>query len=172
MTAAPPIDSIGFFDRLAREMNEHPERFEPLGDVDLDLGIVMEERVGDPFRVRLLLEGIACSGVSGMGDGDEETTDCWLVGPLSAWEAMFGDIAAHGRATGKHTINSLALMADEIRLFSDDAMGLDKFSRFNQTIQEYLDGAASVLKGDAGYPGVERARPEKGAAAVVAAPAQ
>ena len=55
---------------------------------------------------------------------------------------MFDDIVRNGSASGRLTINSLALLATEIRLRGDDPMGVDKFSRFNQTLQEYLDGAS------------------------------
>ena len=50
----------------------------------------------------------------------------------------------HGRATGLQTINSLALLGDDIALGGSDPMGLDKFSRFNQTLQEFFDGASTL----------------------------
>ncbi len=71
--------------------------------------------------------------------------DFRLEGPLQAWQDMFDDIAANGRATGFHTINSLALMGDRISCRGDDPMGLDKFSRFNQTLQEFFDGAHHLV---------------------------
>lgn len=135
------IDSIAFFDGLATEMNAHPERFEILGDVDLDIGIVMRREGGD-FRARLRLEGIECTGVAPLDEGDEDAVECWLDGDVKAWQEMFDNIRANGRATGQQTINSLTLLGTEIRLMGDDPMGVDKFSRFNQTLQELLDGAA------------------------------
>jgi hypothetical protein len=81
-------------------------------------------------------------------DASEATlADYYLDGPLAKWQAMFDDIVANGAASGRQTINSLALLAtsaDDVRLRGDDPMGTDKFSRFNQTLQEYLDGAARV----------------------------
>ncbi len=77
-----------------------------------------------------------------MADGDERTTDCWLEGPIEAWRAMFDDIRANGRATGRQTLNSLTMLGDEIRLRRHRPMGVDKFSRFNQSLQEFFDGAA------------------------------
>ena len=50
----------------------------------------------------------------------------------------------HGRAEGLQTINSLALLGGAIACVGNDPMGLDKFSRFNQTLQEFFDGAARV----------------------------
>ena len=138
------VDSIEFFDALASEMNSHPERFEILGDVDIDMGIVMR-RPGEDFRARLRLEGIECTGVGALDEGDERAVDCWLDGDLGAWQEMFDEISADGQATGRQTINSLTLVGDRISLRGDDPMGVDKFSRFNQTIQELLDGAARTI---------------------------
>ncbi len=142
-------DDVGFFDPLADEMNAHAERYEILGDLDLVLGIVMTRPAGDRFRARLAFEGVRCTGVSAMAAGEEATTDCWLEGSLDAWDAMFADIVAHGHATGRHTINSLTMMGDEIRLCGVDVMGVDKFSRFNQSLQEFFDGAARVSSASA-----------------------
>ena len=67
-----------------------------------------------------------------------------LEGPHERWQAMVEYIAANGRATGLQTLNSLAMLGDPIACRGDDPMGLDKFSRFNQTLQEFFDGAARV----------------------------
>lgn len=138
------VDDLRFFDPLATEMNAHPERYEVLGDLDVVLGVVITRPTGEAFRARLTFEGIQCTDVSEMGAGDEATTDCWLEGPLDAWADMVTDIRRNGRATGRHTVNSLTLMGDAIRLRGVDVMGVDKFSRFNQSLQEFFDGAARV----------------------------
>lgn len=133
------IDDVGFFKLLQSEMNADPDRFRLLGDADIVFAIVMEDGRAT-FRVRVRFEELACVEV---GPGAPDTVvDFSLVGPLTAWQAMFDDVLANGRATGLETINSLVLLGDEVRLVGDDPMGLDKFSRFNQTLQEYLDGAA------------------------------
>ena len=139
-----PVDGIGFFDPLATEMNASPERYEILGDLDLVLGIVIARPSGDAFRARLTFDGIRCTDVSEMDAGDESTTDCWLEGPLEAWDEMVANIRDSGRATGRETLNSLTLVGDRIRLHGADVMGVDKFSRFNQSLQEFFDGAARV----------------------------
>ncbi len=141
-----PVDTIVFFDALANEMNAHAERFMPLGEADMTLVLVMGRSGGD-FRVRLEFESFGCSGVAEVDDDAGRGADFRLEGPLDAWQAMFDDIIANGRATGLHTINSLALMGDRICCLGDDPMGLDKFSRFNQTLQEFLDGARHVTVG-------------------------
>lgn len=145
----PRIDSVAFFDALATEMNAHPETYEVLGDVDMDIALVMRADHGD-FRVLLTFEGIACAGVNQIGDGDERAASCWLEGPLDAWQEMFDDIIANGRATGRQTINSLTLLGDRIAVHGDDPLGVDLFFRYNQTVQAFLDGAAVVAGAPAG----------------------
>jgi len=138
------IDTVAFFDALATEMNAHPEVYEVLGDVDMDIAVVMTDPHGT-FRVRITFEGITCAGIDEIGDGDESTTSCWLEGTIGDWQAMFDDITEHGHATGWWTINSLTLVGDKIAVHGDDPMGVDLFFRFNQTMQTFLDGAAAVL---------------------------
>ena len=137
------IDTLEHFTALAAEMNAHPERYRPLGEADMDVVIVMQDEHLRSFAVRLAFEGIRCEHV--VETDADSPCEYRLVGPLSKWQLMFGDIVAHGRATGLQTINSLALLGDDIRLGGSDPMGLDKFSRFNQTLQEFFDGASTVL---------------------------
>ena len=137
------IDTIEFFSALATEMNAHPERYQSLGEADMDAIIVMRDTRRPSFAVRLAFEGIRCEHV--VDAQPDSPCEYRLDGPLVAWQAMFDDIATHGRATGLQTINSLALLGDDIVLGGTDPMGLDKFSRFNQTLQEFLDGASNIV---------------------------
>lgn len=137
------IDRVGFFDALADEMNAHPERVRVYGEADMVVDVVVRRPSGDTFRVRLTFDGLRCDGVAPVEEGTAGA-DFSLEGDVAAWEAMFDDVVAHGRATGLQTINSLALLGGSIERGGTDPMGLDKFSRFNQTLQEFFDGAAHV----------------------------
>jgi hypothetical protein len=137
------IDDVAFFEGLAHEMNAHPETFKVLGDADMVASLVMRKPDGD-FAVAVRFEGLRCEAVTAIDVDDVGLTDFFLDGPIAAWRAMFDDIVEHGSASGRLTINSLALLGTDIRLRGDDPMGVDKFSRFNQTLQEYLDGAARL----------------------------
>jgi hypothetical protein len=140
------VDTLAFFDALADEMNTHGERFAPLGEAEM-VAVVVMGRPGQDFRVRLEFESLGCIGVAEVDATAAQLADFRLEGPLEDWRAMFDDIAANGRATGPFTINSLALMGDRICCTGDDPMGIDKFSRFNQTLQEFFDGARHVAVG-------------------------
>jgi hypothetical protein len=137
------IDSLDFFAALASEMNAHPERFRSLGEADMDVVIVMRSSGAQDFAARLVFEGTRCEHV--VEAASDSPCEYRLDGPLTAWQTMFDDVVANGRATGLQTINSLALLGDDIGLGGTDPMGVDKFSRFNQTLQEFFDGASGVL---------------------------
>ncbi len=139
------IDSVGFFDDLAKRMNANPDRFRPLGEAYIDCVLVMRGTEPCDFAVRLVFDGIGCDHVV-VVDADAPA-EFHLVGDIAAWRAMFDDIIEHGRATGLQTLNSLALMGGSIDCIGSDPMGLDKFSRFNQTLQEFFDGASQVAVG-------------------------
>jgi len=140
----PRIDTLTFFDDLATAMNGASAAYEVLGDVDMDLGVEMVRPGQGPFRVRLSFRGIQCTQVVALEPDEAWPTDCVLEGPLDAWAAMFADVRANGHATGRQTINSLTLLADRIAARGTDPLGIDKFFRFNQTVQAFLDGAAGV----------------------------
>lgn len=142
------ISTPAFYDSLAKEMNAHPERFRVLGDADMVAAIVLRGAgpAGGDAAIRVAFEGLECAGADAIDLAEVGLADYFLDGPLDAWQAMFDDIRANGAATGRQTINSLALIGDSIRLRGEDPMGVDKFSRFNQTLQEYLDGAARVAE--------------------------
>jgi len=57
---------------------------------------------------------------------------------------MFDDIHVNGMATGRKTVNSLTLLGDRIDIRANDPLGKDLFFRFNQTVQQFLDGAAEL----------------------------
>jgi hypothetical protein len=149
MTSKIDITDVALYRAMADELNAHPETFTVLGEADMVLALVMrrDEPEGGDYAVRIRFEGLRCEGVDEVDASDATLADYFLDGPLTKWQAMFDDIVASGAASGRQTINSLALLAtnaDDIRLRGDDPMGVDKFSRFNQTLQEYLDGAARV----------------------------
>jgi hypothetical protein len=137
------IDSARFFADLADEMNAHPESLRVIGDADMDVALVMRKPDGD-WAVRVRFEALRCETVTEIPATEAHLAEFYLDGPHDAWQVMFDDIVVNGSASGRLTINSLALLGTDIRLRGDDPMGVDKFSRFNQTLQEYFDGAARL----------------------------
>lgn len=73
--------------------------------------------------------------------GAEAAADCWLEGDVEHWQA---NIVDHGHAVDEWTLNTLTLFGDRISLHATDPMGEDRFHRFNQTLQEFIDAAARL----------------------------
>lgn len=142
--AFPRVDSIEFFQALVHQAQAHPEVYQPLGTCDLDLAIVMERPNAASWSVLLHFQDYASPEVRELSAGEEQSAHCFLVGTVAVWEAMVDDIRAHGEATGRQTLNSLALLGNQLRVRGADMMGVDRFMRFNQTLQAFFDGAASI----------------------------
>ena len=145
MTTAD-ITQRAFYEGLAHLMNSQPERYRVLGDCDMTTVFTLErpEADGGDIHLQLVFAELACDAVDMISADEARLADFRLEGPVGEWQTMFDDIVANGRASGEWTINSLALRGDRIRIEGDDPMGLDKFSRFNQTLQEFLDGAGRL----------------------------
>jgi hypothetical protein len=143
-TATTRVDRVEVFDALAAAMGADPERYERLGDLDLDLVIRMRREDEPDFLVSLGFHGITCDHVAPVEPDARRTADCWLDGDLAAWEAMFENITSHGHAVDEWTLNTLTLFGERISLHASDPMGEDRFHRFNQTLQEFFDAAARL----------------------------
>ncbi len=147
MTAAAPavldVNSLDLYQQLAHQMNDHPDRYRVLGDADMTAVITIVGPTATT-NVQLVFEALSCESVDTISVEEAHLADFRLEGPLEAWTAMFNDILANGHASGPWTINSLTLRGDQISCEGNDPMGLDKFSRFNQTLQEFFDGASRL----------------------------
>jgi len=135
------VDSVEVFDTLATKLNARPEQYQVLGDAYLDIAFVMRRPDNSAFRIRVCFEDLSITKVAEIAEGEEENSDCWLEADLSVWEAMFANIREHGQATGMHTVNALTMRGVDMQLRGSDPMGVDRFSRFNQTLQWFLEGS-------------------------------
>ncbi len=141
----------------------------------LALGRLMEDE-GAQFRrlgyaeTRFVLKSLADSGSGGgreravgvVLDGYRvteavELEDPWgfdpdfvIVAPHSVWRTMFDEIALNGQPRLRGTLSSLALVGEELWLESHDQLREDKFYRYNQTLQEFLN-LSSHLGHDTGH---------------------
>lgn len=70
--------------------------------------------------------------------------DFTICARRAVWHRMLDEIVRNGRPELRHTLNSLALMGDELWLESADQLREDKFYRFNQSLQELFNLAAQL----------------------------
>lgn len=138
----PAVDSRELFEELARRMNAQPERYVPLGFCDIDLGVVIHRPGAEDFRVLVRFAEYACTAVEPFPEALEHESSCTLEGDLEGFAEMIADIRANGRATARHTLSSLVLLGDRLRLVGSDPIGVDRFFRYAETIQTFFDGAA------------------------------
>lgn len=134
------VTSLKLYEDLARTMNHQSERCRLLGDADMTVVFAIQTPT-ETLHVQMVFNELSCDAVDLVSADEAHLADFSLVGSSESWSEMFDDIFANGGASGEWTINSLALRGDRISCEGDDPMGLDKFSRFNQTLQDFLDGA-------------------------------
>jgi hypothetical protein len=96
---------------------------------------------------RLIGIGIDGYRMISAGEVDDVTSfdpDFVICARRSVWDRMLNEIADCGRPSLRHTLNSLALVGEEMWLESTDQLREDKFYRFNQTLQELFNLASRL----------------------------
>lgn len=142
--------SVGWFEGLAERMAAEPEKYRRLGPVDLTL----VARIAFPDG-RCELYSLAFAGyrppVVGHPAGPEAIGGrhpVILEAEYAVWKEMVENIRGHGQADLQHTLNYLTLPDWPFRLVPVDAdqdqLDVDRFYRYNASLQEFFDGAAGV----------------------------
>ena len=118
--------SVPWFDELRQRADEPgcAERFRRLGIVDTTFAV----RVGD-LAYRLVFDGFGCAEV-GTWDGTEEV-DFVLEASLDDWLDL---LEHHGQS-----LNSLVLRDERFHLRGDDQLGIDKFYRYNPSLEAFFE---------------------------------
>ncbi len=138
-----------WFLALGRLMESRGELFRRIGYVETRciVRVLPDEEGGGAVRnVGLVFEGYALTGARELGRDDIEgfDADFAVCARAAVWRRMLEEIARGGRPELRHTLNSLALMGDEMWLESADQLREDKFYRFNQSLQEFFNLAARL----------------------------
>ncbi len=135
----PPVDfdSVAFFEQLAASARTHFERYRKLGMTDIALCV----KIGDN-AYRLVFEDYECIEVAAYEPGSH--VDCVLAASKDDWHELLSHLASRSSADAAHTLNSLVLAGDRFRLEGDDQLGLDKFYRYNATLQSFFEETSHV----------------------------
>jgi hypothetical protein len=145
----PRFPEPEWFLALGRLMAAQGELFRRIGYVDTRfiVRVLPEEGPGaGELNVGVVMQGYALAEVAALENGRaaEFDADFIICARRSVWNRMLDEIARNGRPELRHSLNSLALMGDELWLESADQLREDKFYRFNQSLQEFLNLAAQV----------------------------
>jgi hypothetical protein len=92
------------------------------------------------------LEGYTLTDAATLAPGDTASfdPDFAICARRIVWRRMLDEITRNGRPELRHTLNSLALIGDDLWLESADQLREDKFYRFNQSLQELFNLAARL----------------------------
>lgn len=99
---------------------------------------------GGETLVGLVLDGYRLTDAVLVEDLEAFDADFVICATRPVWNRMLAEIAESGRPSLRHTLNSLALVGEEMWLESSDQLREDKFYRYNQTLQELLNLAAQL----------------------------
>ena len=141
--------SVGWFRALADRMAASPEKYRKLGALDLTLLPRITFPDGHAELFSLAFEGNRCRAVERVERPDAigARHPVILEGEYAAWREMIENIRRHGHADLNHTLNYLTLPDWPLRLVAvgeDDQLDVDRFYRYNETLQEFFDEAARV----------------------------
>ncbi len=138
--------SAEWFHALQRRMNAQPEKYRRIGASDVRMIVQVTRGVGWPngHRVGLVFEDYGCAAVCDAPNPDAFDPDFTIEGAYEAWTEMVASICENGRADARHTLNTLTLMDDPLRVTGADQSRVDQFARHNYTLQEFFNDAANI----------------------------
>jgi hypothetical protein len=136
--------SVEFFEALRGLVNADQDRFRRLGTVDMTL-VASIGYPGHIERYAIEFAGYRCTGVRKLALNEPAPKDAIILeGAYPAWREMVEDIVRNGGADLEHTLNTLTLLDDPMRVVADNQLDVDLFYRYQQNLQDFFDAAAHV----------------------------
>lgn len=137
--------SEAWFHRLAAVMRADEAHFRELGPCDCTM-VAKVDLDSRPARLyEIAFEDFTVRSVREIGDLAEAAPSHFVLeGPLDVWREMLENIRAHQVADRDHTLNTLTLPDDPMRVSGPDQLETDAFYRYNETLQRFINGSASV----------------------------
>ncbi len=129
--------SAPWFRALAAAVSADEPRYRRLGFLEITLGV----KVGNQ-GYRISFEDFGCTGVEDW-DGSAPV-DCVVSADSADWRELIAHIQERGSADPEHTLNSLVLAGDRFALTGDEQLGIDRFYRFNASLQAFIEEARGV----------------------------
>lgn len=137
---AAKFPDAGWFLALGRLMEAEGELFRRLGYAEVRFVVRV---VGDDGRAEretaVELDGYQLGRAAALENATGFDPDFTVCATGAVWNRMLDEIARDGRPEARHTLSSLALIGQELWLESDDQLREDKYYRYNQTLQEFLN---------------------------------
>ena len=137
--------SSEWFSALASSMLEKEAEYRRFGPMDCSMVVkVLDPAAGDRFfEVVFELHSVASiREIRGLGEAAPE--HFVIEASLSAWRDMIENIRTHRGADLEHTLNYLTFPGDPMEVTGPDQLQTDTFYRYNQSIQEFFNGASNI----------------------------
>lgn len=146
---APRFPDPQWFLALGGLMAARGELFRRIGYVETRFVVRVlpdEDGGGQEQNTGVEMAGYALTDAIALTPGEAASfdPDFAICARRAVWRRMLDEIARNGRPELRHTLNSLALIGDELWLESADQLREDKFYRFNQSLQELFNLAAQL----------------------------
>ena len=143
----PSFPEPAWFLALGRLMEAEGPVFQRLGFAETRFVIRVipdTDGNGGETLVGLVIDGYRLADAKLINDVAAFDPDFVICAKKSVWNRMLAEITESGRPSLRGTLSSLALMGEEMWLESTDQLREDKFYRYNQTLQEYLNLASRL----------------------------
>ncbi len=146
----PAFPSLEWYQALAARMNtDDREIYQRIGAADVRwcLRIKPDLLLRKRFLFGFVFEEFGCTEVvelDAKGDAADFDPDFTLEARYVLWADILHGSQRNDGADLGHTLNVLSINDDPIHVEAQDQMRADKFFRFGQTFQEFMDGGRHI----------------------------
>jgi hypothetical protein len=144
MPESVAFPSVDWFVALAAEMSEQTDAFRQFGPIDCSM-VVKVDWPGGSELIEVSFESFEVKSIRRLVRLDRATPDHFVIeAPLPAWREMIENIRENGVPDLQHTLNYLTFPDDPMQVSGPDQLQIDTFYRYNQSLQQFFNGASSV----------------------------
>jgi hypothetical protein len=129
---------------LAAQMRDDPVPFKELGAMDCTM-VVQVDNAGQSEFFEVSFKSYAVDSIRRLDNIDDaDPAHFRITAPLDVWREMIGNIEHNGEPDLKHTLNFLTFPDDPMVVDGPDQLQTDAFYRYNQSLQQFFNGAAGL----------------------------
>ena len=136
--------SAQWFRRLAARMRGDEAAFRALGAVECVMVVKVDGPGGTELH-EIVFDGYAVQSVRRLARLQDAAPGHFVLeAPLDTWREMIDNIRANGGPDLTHTLNYLTFPDHPMRVTGPDQLEVDAFYRYNQSLQRFFNGAATL----------------------------
>lgn len=144
MDKALQFASTQWFEALAARMKAEIEQYRRLGSIDCTMIVKVEGPKGTELS-EIVFESFGVKSIRRLERLEDAPRQHFVLeAPGRVWREMIESIRANGAADLQHTLNYLTFPDDPMLVSGPDQLETDAFYRYNESLQRFFDGAASV----------------------------